>query len=181
MLTEERARVLQWLEESHAGFLAAIDGVSDAQWEWKPAPGRWSVGETAEHIVLAEAQLFAAVRRAMASPPNPAWEKQTRGKTEFIVRVMPSRQGKAVAPESIVPREGLSRAQVGERFARQRIDIVGFAHETQAALQEHTAPHPFPVFGALNAYQWLVYIPLHTMRHGRQIAEVKATAGYPSV
>jgi hypothetical protein len=28
-------------------------------------------------------------------------------------------------------------------------------------------------------YQWLIHLPLHTMRHDRQIAEVKAAAGYP--
>jgi hypothetical protein len=47
------------------------------------------------------------------------------------------------------------------------------------ALKEHTADHPFAVFGTLNAYQWLIYIPLHNIRHNQQIAEVKASAGYP--
>ena len=31
----------------------------------------------------------------------------------------------------------------------------------------------------LNGYQWLIYAPLHTMRHDKQIAEVKATPEYP--
>jgi hypothetical protein len=56
---------------------------------------------------------------------------------------------------------------------------VKFATGTEAALKEHTVEHPFPIFGTLNAYQWLIYVPLHTMRHDKQIAEVKATAGYP--
>jgi len=106
---EERTQVLKWLDESHKEFFAAIDGVSDAHWKWKPAPERWSVGETAEHIVLAEALLFGFVRRAMAAPPNPAWEEQTKDKTELLIRMIPSRQRKAVAPEPIVPHEG-SRA-----------------------------------------------------------------------
>ena len=177
---DERAQVLKWLEESHREFLAALDSASDLQWKWKPAPERWSVGETAEHIVLAEAALFDNVRKAMATAPNADWEAQTKGKTEFIIRVMPSRQGKAVAPEPLVPHEGLTRTQVRERFEKQRIEIVKFARDTQAALKEHTAVHPFPVFGTLNAYQWLIYVPLHTLRHDKQIAEVKATAGYPS-
>src|SRR5580700_3957997 len=67
---EERTQVLKWLNESHTEFFASIDGVSDAQWKWKPAPERWSVGETAEHIVLAEAMLFDFVQKAMAAPPN---------------------------------------------------------------------------------------------------------------
>jgi len=180
MSADERTKVLNWLDESHKEFFASIDGVSEAQWKWKPAPERWSVGETAEHIVLAEAMLFDFVQKAMAASPNPAWEEQTKGKTEFIVRVMPSREGKAQAPEPIVPRSGLTLAQVKERFEKQRVAILKFANDTQLPIKEHTAEHPFPVFGTLNAYQWLIYVPLHTIRHDKQIAEVKATPGYPS-
>ncbi|HUI76916.1 MAG TPA: DinB family protein [Bryobacteraceae bacterium] len=177
---EERSQVLTWLDESQQEFLAAIHRVSEAQWNWKPAPDRWSVGETAEHIVLAEALLFGSVREAMAAPPNPDWEEQTKGKTEFLIRVMPARQGKAVAPAPAVPRERLTSVQVKERFERQRVAIVDFARETQSAWKEHTVVHPFPIFGTLDAYQWLIYVPLHTIRHNKQIAEVKATPGYPA-
>ena len=71
---EERMKVIGYLEESRKEFLAAIDGVTEEQWKWKPAPERWSVGETAEHIVLAEAALFGNAQKAVASAPNPAWE-----------------------------------------------------------------------------------------------------------
>ena len=179
MTAEERTKVLNWLQESRKEFLAAIDGVSEEQWKWKPAPDRWSVAETAEHIVLAEAGLFGNVQKAISSPVNPAWEERTKGKTELIERVMAPRLGKAQAPEPLVPKGGMTPAQVKETFERQRADIAKFATETEVALKQYTAYHPFPVFGTLNAYQWLIYAPLHTMRHDKQIAEVKATAGYP--
>jgi len=179
MSVEERTKALNWLEESRKEFLAAIDGVSEEQWKWKPAPERWSVGETAEHIVLAEALLFGSVEKAMASPENANWEEQTKGKTEFIVQVMAPRLGKAKAPEPIVPSGKLTQAEVKERFEKQRITIVKFASDTSEPIKEHTVQHPFPVFGTLNAYQWLIYVPLHTMRHDKQIAEVKATPGFP--
>jgi uncharacterized damage-inducible protein DinB len=78
MTTEERTKVLNWLDESHREFLAGIDGLTDDQWKWKPAEERWSVGETAEHIVLAEGLMFAMVQRAVSSPANSGWEEQTR-------------------------------------------------------------------------------------------------------
>src|SRR5271165_502492 len=92
----------------------------------------------------------------------------SKGKDAFIIRVMPSRQGKAQAPEPIVPRQGLTRAQVKERFEKQRVAILKFAADTQLPIKEHTADHPFPVFGTLNAYDWLIYVPLHTIRHDKQ-------------
>jgi len=67
MTPEERTKVFNWLDESGKEFLAAIDTVSDEQWKWKPTPARWSVGETAEHIVLAEAALFGNVQKAVGS------------------------------------------------------------------------------------------------------------------
>ncbi len=180
MTAEERTKLINWLEESRKEFLAAIDGVTEAQWKWKPAPERWSVGETAEHIVLAEEALFANVRKAIAGPPNPAWEEKTKGKTEFIERVMAPRLGKATAPDPIVPTGKLTQTEVRERFEKQRAEIEKFAKETQVELKQYTVEHPFPVFNTLNAYQWLIYVPLHTMRHDKQIAEVKATPGYPN-
>ena len=176
---EERAKVLGWLAEARKEFLAAIDGVTEEQWKWKPTPARWSVGEVAEHIVLAEGALFENVKKAIASPANPDWETKTKGKTEFIVQVMAPRLGKATAPEPIVPTGKLTQAQVRETFEKQRVEIEKFAATTEVALKEFTVEHPFPVFNTLNAYQWLIYGPLHTERHDKQIAEVKATAGYP--
>lgn len=129
--------------------------------------------------MLAEGLLFGQVQQALAAPPNPDWEKKTAGKTEFLERVMVDRSHKAVAPETIRP-QGLSREEVIRRYKEGRTKTLAFARETEAALKEHTTEHPFPVFNTLNAYQWLIYIPLHNMRHDQQIAEVKNSAGYPN-
>ena len=64
------------------------------------------------------------------------------------------------------------------RFKEARAKTIQFATETQLPLKEHLSANPF--FGDLNAYQWLIYIPLHNMRHDQQIAEVKASPGYPA-
>ena len=177
MTAEERASALKWLEESRTEFLAAIDGLTDQQWKWKPAPDRWSVGEVAEHVVLAEASQFANVKRAVASTPDPAWEEKTKGKTERLVAVLAPRLGRAQAAEAIVPRGGMTAAQVREQFLRRRAEIVKFTTESDTPLKQGIVNNAF--FGPLNGYQWLIYAPLHTMRHDKQIAEVKATAGYP--
>jgi hypothetical protein len=179
MTVEERVKLIRWLEESHLEFLSAVENLSEAQWRWKPSSERWSVAETAEHIVLTEAALFARVQWTITRSADAGWEEKTTGKTEFIERVMAPRAGRAQAPEALIPRGPITAAQVRERFEQQRIAIVKFAKETNVALKTFTAMHPMPVFGVLNAYQWLIYALLHTIRHNKQIAEVKATPGYP--
>jgi len=180
MTPQERSQIIQLMKDSEKEFLQAVRDLTDEQWQWKPAPERWSVGEVAEHIVLSEGALFAKVQEALRNPPNADWEKKTEGKTEFLLRVMAPRLGKAQAPEEIQPQGKLTRTEIMTRFAEGRLRSLRFAEETKATLKDHTAEHPFPIFNTLNAYQWLLYIPLHNQRHDKQIEEVKATAGFPA-
>ncbi|MEW6212033.1 MAG: DinB family protein [Acidobacteriota bacterium] len=179
MTAEEKARVIGWLIESEKEYLSAIENLTPAQWSYKSSPFRWSVGEVAEHIALTEAALFASVERALASPANPDWETKTAGKAEFIERVMPSRTGRAQAPIEVRPSGKLTRDEVIRKFKEMRAKMQAFAEKTDLPLKAHTLDHPFRVFNTLSAYDWLIYIPLHTLRHNKQIAEVKSSAGYP--
>lgn len=176
---EERAKVIKLLKESQAETLEALEKLSDEQLKFKSAPERWSVLEVAEHILLAEGRIFGAAQAALAAKPNPDWETKTKGKTELLEDVLGGRKGKAQAPESIVPSGKLTREEIIKKYKEARAKTLKFAEETDLPLKAHTFDNPFPVFGTLNAYQWLIYVPLHNIRHNKQIAEVKADANFP--
>jgi uncharacterized damage-inducible protein DinB len=176
---EERAKVIKLLNESSKQTLEALESLSEEQLRFKAAPEKWSVIEVAEHIMMAEGLLFGAVQGALAAKPNPDWEAKTKGKTEFLEDVLAGRKGRAQAPESIVPTGKLSREELVKKFKDARARTLKFTEETKVALKAQTLDHPFPVFGTLNAYQWLIYIPLHNIRHNKQIEEVMASASFP--
>jgi len=179
MTAEDRAKVIKLLKDSHKQTLDLMEGLSEEQLKFKPAPEKWSVLEVAEHIYLAEGLLFGSVEKALAEKQNPEWETKTKGKTEFLERVMVSRDRKATAPENIVPSGKLTRDDVIARLKESRAKTLKFTEETKLPLKAHTLDHPFPVFNTLNAYQWLIYIPLHNIRHNKQIEEVKADPNFP--
>jgi uncharacterized damage-inducible protein DinB len=179
MTAEDRAKVVKLLNDSHKQTLDLLEGLSEEQLKFKPVPEKWSVLEVAEHIYLAEGLLFGSVEKALAEKQNPEWETKTKGKTEFLERVMVSRDRKATAPESIVPSGKLTRDEVIAKLKEFRAKSLKFAEETKLPLKAHTLDHPFPVFNTLNAYQWLIYIPLHNIRHNKQIEEVKSDPNFP--
>lgn len=179
MTAEDRAKVIKLLNDSHKQTLDLMEGFSEEQLKFKSAPEKWSVLEVAEHIYMAEGLLFGAVERALAEKQNSEWETKTKGKTEFLERVMVSRDRKASAPESIVPSGKLTRSEVIAKLKEARAKSLKFAEETKLPLKAHTLDHPFPVFNTLNAYQWLIYIPLHNIRHNKQIEEVKSDPNFP--
>ena len=50
----EKEHALQYLEATKQDVLDATKGLSQAQWNFKPAPDRWSVAQVMEHIAAAE-------------------------------------------------------------------------------------------------------------------------------
>jgi len=68
MTPAERAYLIEQLEQSKKNMLASIQGVTDAQWKFKPAPNVWSVAECSEHIILAETYIFGASQQALKTP-----------------------------------------------------------------------------------------------------------------
>ena len=179
MTADERAKVIKWMADTQKDYLDRIEHMSDAQWSWRPAPFRWTAGEVAEHIMLTEARLFGAMQAALAAPINPNWQAKTKGKDAFIERAVPSRATRVQAPIEIRPTGKLTREEVIRRYKELRARVLEFTQKTDAPLKAHTIDHPMPVFNTLNAYDWLIYIPSHTERHLKQMAEVMAAPGYP--
>jgi uncharacterized damage-inducible protein DinB len=176
MTKTERAEIIDLLNKSEKEFLQAVEGLSEQQWSFKPGPDRWSVAECAEHIVLAEALLFETATKSLTAAADDKWEETLR-KTDVLRRALPNRTTKVDAPAAIKPRQAMTRQQLMARFKEQRARALAYVQETEAPLKAHTAANPF--FGPLNAHQWLLYIPLHHLRHNLQIAEVKSSSSYP--
>jgi hypothetical protein len=176
MTKAERAELIELLNKSEKEFVQAVEGLTDQQWSFKPGPDLWSVAECAEHIVLAEALLFETATTSLTAASDEKWEDTLR-KTDVLRRALPNRTTKVDAPAAIKPRQAMTRQQLMARFKEQRARALAYVQETEAPLKAHTAANPF--FGPLNAHQWLLYIPLHHLRHNLQIAEVKTSSSYP--
>src|SRR5213594_3632461 len=65
----EKDKALQYLETTKKNILEATRGLSEAQWNFKPAPDRWSVAQVMEHIAAAEDFIReTAKEKVMTSP-----------------------------------------------------------------------------------------------------------------
>ena len=68
----EKERTIQYLESTKKGVLDATRGLSDAQWNFKPGPDRWSIAQVMEHIAAAEDFIRGmVVEKVMLAPAVP--------------------------------------------------------------------------------------------------------------
>jgi len=181
---EERDRAVAELEGSKKAFLDATKGLSPAQWNFKPAPERWSVAECSEHIALAEGFIFGLVsEKIMKAPANPEKRDAAKGKDELILKILQDRSHKATAPEPIDPAKHASMTleESIKLFQESRAHTIEYVKNTQEDLRDHLFDHPVPAIGTLDGYQWILLISGHTRRHTAQILEVKADPNFPKM
>ncbi len=159
-------------------FLDSVAGLSDAQWNFKPGPQRWSIAECAEHIAVSEDAIFEMVQQVLRLPAEPGKKAMVRGKDEMILRTMPDRSVKAQAPEFLQPkRRWPDRQSLIAHFKESRDRNIAYLQTTGDDLRGHFLEHP--AFKTLDTYQMMLLISAHCERHTLQIDEVKTAPNFP--
>lgn len=174
----ERAYLIAQLEKSKKDFLASVDGLTEAQWRFKPAPDVWSVAECSEHIVLAEGFISGGAQMALKTPVVERLATSTEEHDHQIVGMVGDRSHKLKAPEPITPggTKFATPADAAAAFTAARDKSLEYARTTADPLRVHVTKGPV---GPMDAYQLLLLMAAHTGRHTLQILEVQANPGYP--
>lgn len=172
----DKAALIAQLQRTEARFLKSIDGLSEAQWNFKPAPDRWSIAECAEHITAAEPMIRGMIADAMTKTLT-AEQLPVAKKDEQLLTGLVDRSKKFKAPEPLIPtnRFGTPQAAV-EAFKKERAETIKLA-SGDVDLRAQGTQHPF--LGPLDAYGFFLFQSGHSERHTLQIEEVKADPNFP--
>jgi len=173
----DRDRALQYLESTKKNVLEATKGLSQAQWDFRPAADRWSVAQVMEHIAAAEdfirdKLLKEKVMVAPAGEPG----RDVKQTDEAVVAKVPDRTHKAQAPEPLVPSNRFGSPDGSVRhFVESRATTEQFL-KTTTGLRDHVMDGPVP---KMDGYEFVLFIAAHCERHTKQINEVKADPNFP--
>jgi DinB superfamily len=172
----DRERGEKYLEQTRDGIVAATKGLSPAQFNFKPAPDRWSIAEVLEHITLAEDFILQNITTKIMQAPAGAADRDTAKLDAMVVAMIPDRSHKAQAPGPLVPTGRWTPAASLDHFLNSRAKTIAYLESTPD-LREHVVDSPLKQ--PLDAYEWLLFISAHSERHTKQILEVKADPNFP--
>jgi hypothetical protein len=178
MITDqEREAALGLLTRSRQTLLDAVEGVTENQARWKPAPERWSIQEYVEHLAISDGALIALIEQSLKAPARPETEDERRER-EKRIRETPMPRGVNRAPETLKPAARFASLQEAvAAFLAARERTLEYARNTQGDLRSHFAPHS--VLGPLDGYQWLVGNARHAESHSGHIRELRGLEGFP--
>jgi DinB superfamily len=156
-------------EREISRFLRDADRLDDVAWTRKPAPGKWSPGQIAEHLVLS----YAAMRRELAGGTGlrlrSRFWRRLLIRWRFLPVVLKERRLPAGAPavREIRPAEEPRPRAVVTGDLRDQATLFEQELGRARAAGGGRLTHPF--FGRLSPAEALRFVAVHAAHHRRQI------------
>lgn len=164
------------LETVRADVLKEVEGLSQAQADWRPSAQDWSVGEIVHHLTLAEVatgKLTSKLLKEAGDGVRP-FPRDLAG-----FRPLP--------PWPAGPREAppVVRPEAGQPIERLLADMKAARERSRQSLERLGGVDPRPLtwqhfaLGELDLGQWWTLQARHDADHLDQLRRIKAAPGFP--
>jgi len=176
---------------------ARVENLSEAQQNFRPAEGAWSIAEIMDHLSIIERNMVQLIGMLLKKSDGAAAAINAGdaggagdGDAQTAAAVAPPfqpfsldsfvdqiRDVKLTAPERVRPGGNVTLADALAALGRTRAEIEAMRPRLERA-DLGAATYPHPAFGELNTAQWLAFISEHEARHLRQIENLMAAPGF---
>lgn len=169
-------RGLQYLETTKKNIIDATRGLSEAQWNFKSSPFKWSIAQVVEHIAVTE-DLLRQIAEGQIKTAPPVPDRDFKKTDERVLEVVPDRSRKFQAPEQLRPKNQFGSPEATlKHFLESRAKTVELL-KTTPDLRAHVVDGG--QLGKIDAYERILFIGAHSERHTKQLLEVKADPKFP--
>jgi hypothetical protein len=168
----ERQRLVAHLEMTSRWFADEVSGLSQAQLEFRRAPGAWTILEVVEHLLVVGPIYWQDLQKAMQARPS---GKTLMSRDADILWYGIDRTHRETALTAESPKGQLRDLSAGlEAYRKQHAQLLQYISTTKDDLRSHIVERQ-----ACDAYQWALLISTHDQRHILQIREIKTDPNFP--
>jgi hypothetical protein len=163
-----------------------VNGLSENQLNWKPAPDKWSIAQCLEHLTVSSAgfdQYFARAvaqgRERRTASDLPAYRPTLMGGW-LIKQLLPETTRKLPAPKIFRPAAS-EVSGAAEKFLEQQERFLEFVRQAEGIDYNRTRLRspvtPLMRYSLADAF---VLTVVHAQRHLGQARRVRETPGFPN-
>ena len=191
MASPQQDQLDQWIEALHTvrqDSESLTRDLSEAQFNWRPAPGKWSVGECFHHLAIVTGLMLENARpeverghaeRRLGPPP---FRYGMMG--GWFVRMMETPPGKRPmpTPKNFVPPSGVPKAEVMPTYLRVLGDLRAILERSRGLALDKLRISSAGAGGGwlkFNLAAWYASTVAHLRRHLAQATRVTQAPGFP--
>ncbi|UPZ36085.1 DinB family protein [Sphingobacterium sp. PCS056] len=170
--------LLQYFQYTTQLLQNNISGLSEAQLQFSPGEGKWSISQCLEHIIRSEKMLFDMAQKELAKTAQPQRKNEVKTTDQDLITMMTDRSQKFQAPKELQPTGKYNNSSIAmSDFTAAREPVVQYIKRANLDdLRNHISEYPT---GIVDGYQNLLFIAAHCARHIKQIEEVKKNPNFP--
>lgn len=175
---EDRKMTIKHLTESRDQLAKVLKGLNEAQLNFQPEEGTWSIAQCVEHLAISENAFGGLIQKTVAAGPNPALKDSVKMNDEQLLGIIIDRSNKVKTREPFEPsgKFGSHEATV-EAFMNKRKEHISYMGSTEDDLRAlYSTDLPF---GTIDGVQLILFMSGHTERHVYQMKEVMAHKLFP--
>ncbi len=178
---DEKDKVTQHLASTLDILSKSVEGLNEAQLNFRPDTGRWSIKECVYHLALSETNIWGWMQGIMQAPANPDKRTSIKMTDDQLLAGIEDRNKKIKTGEPFEPKNAkwANKDEAMAFLKAEREKHINYLKESGVDYRSHIAEQG-PA-GPMDAYQIILLMSQHTVRHTKQIEEVKASPGYPSM
>lgn len=170
--------LLQYFQYTTKLLKDDISGLSEAQLQFSPGEGKWSIAQCLEHIILSESMLFEMAKKELGKAAQPDRKNEVKTTDQELINMLTDRSQKFQAPKELQPtgKYKNSKTAIKDFLTAREPVLVYIQNANLDDLRNHISEYPT---GIVDGYQNLLFIAAHCARHTKQIEEVKANPNFP--
>jgi DinB superfamily len=160
-------------------------GMSDRQINWRPGPGRWSIGQCLEHLAVSTDAALPAIDRAIAQARERGWRADGPVRYGWFTRWMtgsmeppPKRRMKTFRIFD-PPHETLTGAEALATLHASRDRLLERVRQAEGlSLKRPIVVSPVSRLFRMPLGGYLAFLAAHDRRHLWQAREVRGASGF---
>jgi DinB family protein len=164
---------------------ALAESLSEAEFNWQPAPGSWSIGQCLQHLATGTDEVLPAIDRAIATAREHQWMAQGPVRYGLFARMMvtsmePPVKWRMKTNRMFQPaREPLQRVAVLAELAASRGRILERVRQSVGLnLKRAIVVSPVSRLIRVPLGAYLAFLAAHDRRHLWQARQVRETSGF---
>lgn len=184
-MNEELSGYLQQIEAAKREAAALLAGMTDAQFNWRPGPDRWSIGQCVDHLNVAVRKTLPAFDSAIAAARDRGHHAPGPFRYGWFARWMVSSMEPPVKRRQgtfkiFLPAQEVPLAPTLAEFRAVRDQLAGRVMNA-AGLDLRRARVVSPVTRLLRLPlgAYFAFVLAHDRRHLWQARNVRAAPGFP--
>ncbi len=186
-MSERIESVIRQLDEVTSDVRQAFGGLSVDQLNWAPAPGRWSIAQCLDHLIVMNSLYFPEFEALAAGTAKPTFWQRFSPFSGFFGRLLirsldPANQRRTKTSRKAHPDARPIDREIVERFSARQAELIDHLRtipdRVDPARTILTSPlAAFVTYSLDDAFTLLV---VHEKRHVDQAKRVMAADGFPA-